>query len=355
MALTAHLHWKLDGHALDARVLELLRAIDRCGSLNRAIGEVGLSYRHAWGVLGRLENAIGKPLVILERGRGAHLTPLGRQLAESTSKLDSQLAPQLRKAAAEVNRALPSGKTPGGHRIVVCASHDLALAELREALEKNHACVMELHFQGSLDALIALHRNQCDIAGFHVADTPGVPRPDEPFRPWLKARTLRLIPFAIRRQGLMVASRNPLRIRSVGDLAHGKVRFVNRQPGSGTRLLFDRLLAAAGHRPGQIAGYHHEEFTHAAVAATIASGMADAGFGIEAAARQHGLDFVPLATERYLLAAHAATLEQAGPKRLVRALQGRTYSRILHSLPGYSAPESHDAMTVQQALGTHRT
>ncbi len=351
MPLTAHLHWKLDGHALDARMLELLRAIARCGSLNRAIGEVGLSYRYAWGVLGRLENAMGAPLVVLERGRGARLTPLGRHLADATSTVESQLAPRLRKAAADLNRALPADRTPGGRRIVVCASHDLALAELRDALEKNHAVVMELHFQGSLDALISLHRNQCDIAGFHVADAPGVPGAEEPFRPWLKARTLRLLPFAIRRQGLIVGARNPLRIRTVRDLARTKARFVNRQPGSGTRLLFDRLLAAAGCRPAQIVRYHHEEFTHAAVAATVASGMADAAFGIEAAARQHGLDFVPLATERYFLAARAAILQKPGPQLLVRALQGRIYSRILHGLPGYSPPESFAAMTVQQALG----
>jgi molybdate transport repressor ModE-like protein len=352
MPLTAHLHWKLDGHPLDTRLLALLHAIARCGSLNRAIAEVGFSYRHAWGVLGRLENLLGQPLVLLERGRGARLTALGDQLAKVTTAFESQLEPQLRRAAVELNRSLQ--KTPAGserQRIAVRASHDLALAELRDVLEKNHTCSMELHFQGSLDALVALNRNQCDIAGFHVADVPGLPRLDEPFRPWLKVRTLRLIPFAIRQQGLMVAAGNPLRIRRLRDLARARVHFVNRQPGSGTRLLLDRLLAAEHLRPGQIAGYQQEEFTHAAVAATVASGMANAAFGIEAAARQHGLDFVPLATERYFLVARQATLQRPGPQRLIAALQGSAYKKILHRLPGYQAPAHFDAMTVQQALG----
>ncbi|HSQ03959.1 MAG TPA: substrate-binding domain-containing protein, partial [Burkholderiales bacterium] len=307
MPLTAHLHWKLDGHALDARVLALLDGIARCGSLNRAIGEAGISYRHAWGLLGRLENALGQPLVVLERGRGARLTPLGEQLAKVTTTFETQLQPGLRRAASELNRALHKPSARREQRFTVCASHDLALAELREVLEKNHVCVMDLHFQGSLDALMALHRNQCDIAGFHVADVPGLPRLDEPFRPWLKARTLRLVPFAIRRQGLMVPAGNPLRIRTLRDLARTRVHFINRQPGSGTRLLLDRLLAAERLRPAQIAGYQHEEFTHAAVAATVASGMANAAFGIEAAARQQGLDFVPVATEHYFLATREAT------------------------------------------------
>src|SRR5262245_7657332 len=101
--------------------------------------------------------------------------------------------------------------------------------------------------------------------------------------------------------------RKPRRIRTLADLASGRARFLNRQPGSGRRLMFDHLLAAAGIPASRINGYQSEEFTHAAVAATIASGKADAGFGIEAAAWQQGLEFVPLAMERYYLAARAAT------------------------------------------------
>jgi molybdate-binding protein len=148
----------------------------------------------------------------------------------------------------------------------------------------------------------------------------------------------------------MVAARNPLRITRLRDLARARVRFVNRQSGSGTRLLLDRLLAAERLRAAQIHGYPQEEFTHAAVAATVASGMADAAFGIEAAARQHGLAFVPLATERYFLAARKATLERPAPRKFVAALAGKAYARILRGLPGYAAPPAFDPLTVQQAL-----
>src|SRR5690606_29958892 len=132
---------------------------------------------------------------------------------------------------------------------------------------------------------------RCELVGFHVPELPGRGRLIEPFRPWLRSRSLRLVRLADRRQGLIVARGNPLGIATLEDLPRLQARFVNRQLGSGTRLAFDALLAAHRIRPAQINGYRHEEFTHAAVAAMIASGAADVAFGIEAAAAQHALSF----------------------------------------------------------------
>ena len=337
MALTANVRWQVHDVELDPRVLEVLRAIARLGSLNQAIREVGLSYRHAWGLLGRYENLLGRPLVILERGRGAQLTDLGARLADATAECDRELAPQLLRWTAAFNRRIQRGAAAPS-AVIVRASHDLALARLHEMMARKRTIALDIGFLGSLDALRALARHQCDFAGFHIPESPLRSLMLEPFRPLLKMEGLYVLPFADREQGLMVAAGNPLAIRNIRDIVVRKARFVNRQRGSGTRLFLDQLLAAHSVRPAQIAGYHSEEFTHAAVAATIASGMADCGFGIEAAARRQHLDFVPVATERYYLAARAGTLARAGPRIMIDFLRSAAFKRMIDSLPGYRFP-----------------
>lgn len=351
MKIGLELRWRVGDEEVDARMLPLLRAIAQTGSLSRATRDVGLSYRHAWGLLGKLESAIGRQLVKLERGRGAQLTPLGERLLAGTAQMEEQLGPQLRQMSAQIGRELVGTHGGNRERVVMQASHDLALGKLRELLASGRDCELELHFQGSLDCLAALARGQCDMAGFHVPDTTGRNALLDQYRPWLKSRALRLVHFATRQQGLIVARGNPLRIRTLADLAGKKARFVNRQPGSGTRLFLDYLLATHKIRPSSINGYQLEEFTHAAVAATIASGMADAGFGIEAAARQHGLDFAPVATERYYLAGRSGTLSRPGPRALLAALDSQAFRAILRRLPGYTAPQWLQILDVRGVFG----
>jgi len=115
----------------------------------------------------------------------------------------------------------------------------------------------------------------------------------------------------------------------------GGLRLVNRQRGSGTRSLIDQLLAANDVRPESIAGYHHEEFTHEAVAATIAAGQADAGFGIEAAAARYDLGYVPLISERYGFAMPNAIAASPEGKAFLARLQGNTFRQRLLAMPGY--------------------
>lgn len=138
----------------------------------------------------------------------------------------------------------------------------------------------------------------------------------------------------------MVKAGNPKELTRLTDLAQRGLRFVNRQPGSGTRLCLDFLLAQQGVAPGNIHGYTHEEFTHAAVAATVASGMADAAFGIEAAAREQNLDFVPIVSEHYYLAARASVLQKPGTRALLDYLDSREFRRLVNSLAGYRSVAS---------------
>jgi molybdate-binding protein len=163
---------------------------------------------------------------------------------------------------------------------------------------------------------------------------------------------VRVIHFTTRTQGLMVARGNPLRLRRLEDLAGGKARFVNRQPGSGTRLALDHLLHEAGLRPANIRGYAQEEHTHLAVAATIASGHADAGLGIEAAAREFKLDFIPLFDERYLFACRKAFTGQPLGQALLDVLTRPGTRQRLQRLPGYAWPHLGATETIGALLAT---
>lgn len=349
MRLQPALHWCLGEREVDARVLPLLRAVARTGSLRQAVAKVGLSYRHAWGLIGAFEAALGLRVLASRRGHGAQLTALGEKLIAAEDRLQRKLAPQFQQFTAEVSRVLAAGRRSAPHTLIVQASHDMALAQLREPLAAR-GCSLELHFQGSLDCLATLARGQCDIAGFHVPDATERGSVLDQYRPGLRTRTLRVLHFVTRQQGLIVAKGNPFGIATLADLARSKARFVNRQPGSGTRLFFDHLVAVHRMRPAQINGYQVEEFTHAAVAATVASGMADAGFGIEAAARQHKLDFVPVAAERYYLAARAGTWTRPGAVALLAALREGVLDKILRDLPGYASAADLELHSARDAF-----
>jgi putative molybdopterin biosynthesis protein len=159
-----------------------------------------------------------------------------------------------------------------------------------------------------------------------------------------------LIGCVQRTQGLMVRSGNPLHITGLADLPrHG--RYINRQAGSGTRLLFDHLLAERGIETASIVGYDGpSEDSHVAVAAAIASGLADVGPGIEAAARQFGLGFVPLLDEDYFLVCLKDTLEHPAVRQLRHALADPGWPQALAGLPGYLPQRCGEVLALTQAL-----
>jgi len=154
-----------------------------------------------------------------------------------------------------------------------------------------------------------------------------------------------------RTQGIIVAKGNPLRIESIDDLVRPGVRFVNRQAGSGTRILFDALLAQRGIDARRIHGYDTGEFTHAAVAAFVASGMADAGFGVEPAARQFKLGFVPMIKERYMLACRQGSLRREPMRELIALLRGPEYRAMIEPVPGYALDDPGAVERVNAMMG----
>lgn len=183
----------------------------------------------------------------------------------------------------------------------------------------------------------ALNEGRCTLAGFHTVAQPAAGSLSaRSYKPLLQPGRHKIIGFAERMQGLIVAPGNPLALRGLADLARSGVRFVNRPLGSGTRVLLDDLLAQERIDAKTIAGYERDEPSHTAVAQAIAAGAADAGLGIELAARARGLDFVPLVRERYHLACLKASLEQPATLALRSLLQKPEWQAQMAALPGYT-------------------
>jgi molybdate-binding protein len=147
-------------------------------------------------------------------------------------------------------------------------------------------------------------------------------------------------------QGLMVAKGNPQLITGLKDLSRPALRYINRATGTGTRVLFDDLLADSGMDPSAIKGYATQEPSHAAVAQAIASGSADTGLGIEAAALEKGLDFVPLVRERYHLVCLKSALSQAPVQALLQVLQSPAWQATVAQLPGYSVADAQSGQVL---------
>jgi len=350
--LTLQYEWEPapgQGTVLDAMLFRVLRAIHETGSIAAAARRVDMSYRYVWGLTGKWEKHLGRPLVVLQQGRGASLTEFGEKLLWAQRLVAARLTPDLESVRQEIERALTESTEGGGERLSVCASHDLALAQLRDRLAQRPGLKLDVRFQGSLESLGALARDQCALAGFHVAEgLEDAARAQ--FRELLEPGEHVVAGFATRTQGLMLAQGNPKGVASLADLARAGVRFVNRQRGSGSRIEFDQLLSGAGIEAAAIDGYQNEEFTHLAVAATIAGGRADAGYGIKAAAAEYGLDYLPLLTERYYFACRRDALEQPLVQAFLAALRSPELREILGRLAGYGTGITGQVFAVGDAL-----
>ena len=267
------------------------------------------------------------------------------------------MQPHIEELRADLARVLADACDERHQLLTVRASHDLALPVLQRHVAATADLHVDLGFQGSADALRSLNAGQCLVAGFHVpalrGASPGFART---LKPLLKPRLHRLIACSRRMQGLMVRREHATLVRTFPDLARHALRFVNRQPGSGTRLLVDHLLLEHSVTPEALVGYReHIEHTHAAVALCVAGGVADAGIGVEAAALQLGLHFIPLVEEDYFLACRESDAGLPAVLRLRASLAGAHWRQILASLPGYRPPEAPgELLALEQVLSWWR-
>jgi len=220
--------------------------------------------------------------------------------------------------------------------ILCTGSHDLAIGVLEDQLKQRHA---ELKIAatnvGSLGGLLALQRGETHIAGTHLLDpASGVYNIPDIQRAIPNVRVV-LVHLAQREQGIIVARGNPKAICQLQDLARKDVRFVNRQPGSGTRVLLDYELKKLSIDGAAIAGYEREEFTHMAVGVAVASGLADAGLGVRAAAQALALDFIPIANEQYDLLIDRKFFESPRGDLLLTTICSNSFKGAVSALGGY--------------------
>lgn len=322
------------GAALPVRAIELLVLVHQHGSLQAAAKALGVSYRHAWDVVQQCETYFHAPLLVMVRGKGSRLTALGEKLVWAERRIAAGLKPVLDSLAseitAELGRALHCEQRP----LRLHASHGFAIERLAEHLAAQ-GVALALHYGTSTAAAAALHEGACDVAGLHLPVGPMEEVTRAHYQPWLGQEALCIIDIAQRRQGLMVRPGNPREIFGLADLAQPGVQFINRQTGSGTRLLLDALLQHQGIDPQCIPGFEQSQNTHAAVAAHVAAGMADVGFGLELPARACQLDFVPVVQEHYFLLCRPATLQLPAVQAILHALHERTFLAGEAQLPGY--------------------
>ena len=332
-------------------LMDLLYAVQAHGSISAAAKALALSYRHVWGELKRWEAELGQPLVLWERGQPARLSPFGEKLLWAERQAQARLAPQIEALQADLERVFAVAFDDQARVLTLFASHDDGLSLLRGFAVAQERLHLDVRFCGSVDAIAALNEGRCALAGFHASQQPGLgTHTQRSYQPLLQPGRHKLIGFAERSQGLMVAPGNPLRLTGLADVARQRARFVNRPLGSGTRLLSEELLARDGVRPQDVAGYEREEPSHAAVAQAIAAGAADCGLGIEAAARARGLDFVALLQERYYLVCLKDALEQPPIAALRRLLQGSAWQAQLAALPGYAPWRSGEVLSLKAQL-----
>ena len=344
-----------DVHSADTPLLrhplmDLLQAVAQQGSISAAARELGLSYRHVWGELKRWEDVMGHELIVWEKGQSARLTEFGDKLMWAERQTQARLAPQIEALRADLERTFAVAFDADAHVLTLYASHDDALPRLRE-----HAAESGLHldmrFCGSVDAIRALNEGRCTLAGFHTQTRPlSTSHTAQAYRDLLKPGLHKVIGFATRTQGLIVAPGNPLQLHSLQDAARTRARFVQRSLGTGTRVLLDNLLTQEKLTLAALHNLPGDEPSHVALAEAIASGRSDVGLGLERTAQAKGLDFVPLIHDQFHLVCLKSALDRPATPALRHVLQDAAWAQALNALPGYQSDHSGEVQSLSALL-----
>ena len=301
----------------------LLKSVEQGKTLAAAAKDLNVSYRTVWNELKEAEQELGCKFLDRIKGHGSRITPAGRLLISSLERLDLQLAGETQRLADDIGMKLANHIKKKFDQFIFCSSNDPLIELISPKFDE-----IEFETMGSGHALDRLLEEKASIAGFHVSD----PQEIKGIQDHLQRRNLTVVPLMQRVQGLILAKRNPLKIKSVRDLARPEVRFINRQKGAGTRLLLDRLLEREGLKTKQIKGYAHEEFTHNAIATSILAGQADAGMGLQYIAKEYGLHFIPIETETFYLAMKPQLRENKTIRAFIKSVQNHS-----NKTPGYQA------------------
>lgn len=238
------------------------------------------------------------------------------------------------EAGEKVNVHLYRSRADLERTIFCIGSHDLTLDLLAQFLAEHDRRLASANV-GSQGGLIALRRGEAHLAGSHLLDPETGEYNISYIRQYMPNVSVKVVALVKRDQGLLVKRGNPKRVKTLEDLTRSGVRFMNRQRGAGTRVLLDYHLHLKKISPESIQGYNQEEYTHLGVAAAIASGRADCGLGIAAAAQALDLDFIPLFQERYDLVIPKQYADDELLAPLFGLLNGRAFREAVFKLPGY--------------------
>lgn len=324
---------------LDSRLARVLEEVERRGSLLAACRAAGAPYSRTWEKITRIEEILGAGVLEAKRGGvgggGARLTRLGKMLLQ-----------RYREASRELEGGLPALKSKGLPDLMIAGSHDPALELLLGILrERSPRLDVEVAWLGSAGGLAALMLGDAHIAGSHLLD-PESGLYNIPFlkRYWLEGRV-----YVVRgyRRELGLVYRPDMEVSSVSELLEGRLRLINRNPGSGTRVFLDHLLRQAaldkGMEAGEILsrvrGYEQEARTHVEVARKVASGEGDVGIAVRYAAELYGLKFTRLVWEFYDFIVSRDAMRMKAINLFLETLRSKKFREILSRLPGYRVSE----------------
>lgn len=343
MRLHFDIEWKLQiaGKHVDipASLFDLLTEIAHGKNLREAAEAVGISYRNAWGQIEDWEKSLDTALVIRQRGRGTSLTPFAESLLEFKTDLNSKFRMQLDSAAESASGHLTRMLTTTTSALRIVTSHHEKIAQLVPIMRGTSQRRVTLDVIGSEAALRRYQRADADICGFHIPNGSAFQILSERMLGWLDEERDKIFFLEQRSLGLMSKPTDP--VTRIGDLASKKkYRFVNRQQGSATRMVFDTLLSEQQISPSTVTGYENEEHTHTAIAALIASGNCDVGFGEAGAAKKFALAFTPIVSERFYLSL----------KRELQASVVEEISAFFHRETGLSFEETSIASMREAGL-----
>lgn len=225
--------------------------------------------------------------------------------------------------------------------LVAVGSHDNTLDVLADQLKVQTTTVtLSSSHVGSMGGLMAVKKGVCHLAGSHLLDTQDGTYNISYVKKYLSRMDIRLVNLVFRDQGFIVPKGNPKQVKNIDDLCRSDIRFINRQGGSGTRILLDYRLEQSGIDPNDVTGYDMEEFTHMSVAVAVLSGTVDVGLGIHAAAKALDLDFIPIVTEQYDLVIPQDHFSSKPMQMLLDTINSTVFKNRVAALGGYSTDKT---------------
>jgi molybdate transport repressor ModE-like protein len=296
-------------------IASILKDVKVGCSLFEAAKKTGNSYRGVWDKLNSVEEALTTTLILRTKGHGSKLTSFGEFFLAFIDEMQQSNHQYVKTYQDILSKKIGETDVVNSKRWRFSSSSDAIIQK-----SVNEIQGFDLKIAGSSEALEKLLNNEVDLAGYHVSDM----NKSKVIHGRLSKNDIQVYPVMKRVQGLMVKKGNPLGIESIFDITNPKIRFINRQNGSGTRTLLDSLLTEEDISPSDVNGYLHEEFTHTAISNAILAGKADVGIGVKNVAIENDLSFIPLKDEIFFVAMKKEMATESIAKKLIKRIRSHS-------------------------------